>query len=402
MAPDRVFADQRVRLREAMIEMVAERGLDGVTVRGLASRAAVSTRTFYRHFANLRECLGQVYEATMLAVLRRTKAGIADDQSQEAKIQATVALLMEEFAAKPEATHLALVDAYAEAPSMRARMNVVHAAYERELLSPLAKIANPAPHAPPALGPLVAGLLRVVRTTSMAGRAEELPACAEDLANWLEPRLRLEHRETCSAAPPPAQRLNAGLRSLSAASAPSGAKPFGDETVRLYRAAIRLAGAKGAGAPTVYEIRTLAGVSRRAFDTHFANATACLLEAIEWMVTTASARAQAWATNGADDAQVHRLVQALCAQAARNRSLAKLILLDILDAGRPGLLRREHFVTLAAAHLQQASPGAGTSGALAAEASVAAAWRLAEAEVEAGRGALLAERAEELSALLAA
>ena len=45
------------RLREAAMELYAERGYDSTTVADIADRAGVTARTFFRHFADKREVL---------------------------------------------------------------------------------------------------------------------------------------------------------------------------------------------------------------------------------------------------------------------------------------------------------------------------------------------------------
>ena len=66
--------DGKARLREAALELFLERGFDDTTVSGIAERAGLTERTFYRHFSDKREVLFNGQEQ-MVAVLR---ARIAD------------------------------------------------------------------------------------------------------------------------------------------------------------------------------------------------------------------------------------------------------------------------------------------------------------------------------------
>lgn len=59
---DLVDAHQRRRLVAAMSEALAEHGYARVTAEHVSERAGVSSRTFYKHFGNLWECLLAAYE----------------------------------------------------------------------------------------------------------------------------------------------------------------------------------------------------------------------------------------------------------------------------------------------------------------------------------------------------
>ena len=50
-------AQARARLREAALDLYAERGYDATTTAEIAARAGVTERTYFRHFADKREVL---------------------------------------------------------------------------------------------------------------------------------------------------------------------------------------------------------------------------------------------------------------------------------------------------------------------------------------------------------
>lgn len=67
------LSEHRRRLLDAMADAVAHKGYADTTIADLASRARVSRRTFYEHFATKEECLIALYEAASrqaLSVLR--------------------------------------------------------------------------------------------------------------------------------------------------------------------------------------------------------------------------------------------------------------------------------------------------------------------------------------------
>ncbi|WP_420116296.1 helix-turn-helix domain-containing protein, partial [Micromonospora sp.] len=49
--------DARERLRQAALELFAEQGFAATTVPAITARAGLTTRTFFRHFADKREVL---------------------------------------------------------------------------------------------------------------------------------------------------------------------------------------------------------------------------------------------------------------------------------------------------------------------------------------------------------
>jgi AcrR family transcriptional regulator len=384
-----VFADQDRRLREALFELVAESGYDGVTLRGVSKLAGVSTHSFYRHYANLDEFFGSICESTMLHALQQMATVSTAGRDREEGLRRGVRSLMKDFAAGPDAARLALVDGLVAGPAIRQRIKAVTRTFEL-LLAEL--LQDPTRRPQPrqlALG-MVAGMMRVVRATALAGRADQLPGLADDLSRWI---LSLAREEPIEPQLPTRSGLPRGRRRETQPFPDRrqgcDSSPASDERERILRAVARLAAAGGLARLSIRRIRTEAGVSRRAFDTHFSGVTDAYLESIERMAISAAAEADRWAAGGGSGEQhSKRLVLALCAQAARNSGLAAMVLLGILEGGREGLLRREQLVTLAAGYLWAAADLPDDSG-VGAEASAAAVWDIACAEIEAGRASRL-------------
>jgi AcrR family transcriptional regulator len=64
--------DAQGRLQEAALELFSERGFEQTTVEEIATRAGLTKRTFFRHFADKREVLfggGEEFKATFLDAL---------------------------------------------------------------------------------------------------------------------------------------------------------------------------------------------------------------------------------------------------------------------------------------------------------------------------------------------
>jgi AcrR family transcriptional regulator len=56
---------ERARLREAVLELVDEHGVDGTTVEMVLERSGLDRAAFYRHFSDPLDCFVQIYIANM-------------------------------------------------------------------------------------------------------------------------------------------------------------------------------------------------------------------------------------------------------------------------------------------------------------------------------------------------
>jgi AcrR family transcriptional regulator len=400
-SPERVRASQRGRISRAMVELAADAGYECVTVRALSRAAGVSSRSFYSHFRNQEECLAETVDSLGHEVLGRAVRRKADATGWKSRVRASLGSLLGDLSERPEAAQLLLVEAVAAGRPARTRATDLTVDLERLLGHLLAK--GPDRATPPhrlVIG-IAAGIVRVAMTTTLTGRADELPNLSDALGDWVFDVYR--RSAVAGLAGASKRSTREGRREPSPLPAElSTVRAHGDYD-RILAAVTRLVAENGFASVSASGIRREAGVSRRTLDAWFGDPTDCFLAAVESLARTAASKAANWAdeTDGRER-RIDRTTLALCAMAARNQVLARLILGGILAPGRDGLLRREELISAAAEQLRTSPTQASSprSSVLAAEASVAAVWRVACVEVSAERGPRLPEAAPFLAALL--
>lgn len=398
---DEVFASQWARLRRAMIELCAERGYEAVTLRDLTRLAGVSTRTFYKHFPNAEECFAYTYESLMHDGLRRAHGAQRGNVTWEQALRASLRSLLEDLADEPKVAKLLLVEAFALGPGMQLRMREAVAGFERLLNDSLAGDPRAPAFSHHILSGIAAGVTRVMRTRLPAAESADLDQIDAELGDWVLSLVRgyaeVWELPDASSTPSMPGPQNGEV------SVPAILGGMGDERERILSATIKLASSGGLENLTFPQIRAEAGVSRRCLDARFVDVGDCFLEAIEAMAAAAAARAQRKALRASDFAMGTDLaITALCTEAARNPLLARLAFVDIFSPGREGFLRRERLVSLGAAWLRRAAPPDCRPSELLAEASVAAAWRIAHTEIAPGTPGNLPRLAPTLSHVLLA
>jgi AcrR family transcriptional regulator len=379
--PADVAANQRLRLRTAMSLLVFERGgFEGVTVRELSRFAGVSTATFYRHFANTEACLAFACEETTRQMVDRADRARCGGDNWRDGVRIVLRSLAEQMSQRPQDAYLITIGIHTGDPL------ATHATREssKTLEHLLVKVFEDAPRSVVAPRRLVAGMaagmLRVARTTMIAGRAAELPGVSGQLAEWMLTLpaaeilgLRMSSRAERRARPRrPAPDRDVGTHQ---------AATFGERD-RILAASRKLIKTMDPSELTPSLIRREAGVSRRAFDANFAGATEAVIKAVEEAVVDTSKKADRSAAGVARwDQQMYLRVLALCATVAKEGSVAGLAFTRLADMGRTGLLCRESLITRAATFLHESAPPAQRPDSLSAEASAAAAWQIATDEI---------------------
>ncbi len=112
---------QQQRIVEAMANSCAEKTFSATTIADVVGRANISRATFYKHFANKRECL----DAAVISFVEELEAAAIDGQSRAEErpdaIRQAIAAVLELLAAKPAYAKLVLIEIPVLDPAIIAR-----------------------------------------------------------------------------------------------------------------------------------------------------------------------------------------------------------------------------------------------------------------------------------------
>jgi AcrR family transcriptional regulator len=125
---DLVDAHQRRRLVAAMSEALAEHGYARVTAEHVSERAGVSSRTFYKHFGNLWECLLAAYEDAGTQLCAEIEAGCTksgglpppEGRQSSARLESGIEAALAFLAAEPQLAGLLGNQPPLDAPALAA------------------------------------------------------------------------------------------------------------------------------------------------------------------------------------------------------------------------------------------------------------------------------------------
>jgi AcrR family transcriptional regulator len=131
LARDVVVASQRGRMIDAMAEAVAEKGYAATTVADVVSRAGVSRRTFYEHFADKEDCFLAAYDTGVQLMLDHlvAEATAAEGQDWPERMRRGLRAYLEILAAEPAFARTFLIEVLAAGPRGLARRAEVHARF---------------------------------------------------------------------------------------------------------------------------------------------------------------------------------------------------------------------------------------------------------------------------------
>jgi AcrR family transcriptional regulator len=177
---EEVVRSQRERLLTAAAKVCAERGYDATTVATILAEAGVGRETFYELFDDRRTCVLEAHQVLLDGLIERVRVTYSGSGAWVERCRATIATLLDWFAADPLLGRFLLVELAAIGPEFHERFE---AGYDRfvavidEGLDPELPRSELLPATSLAVG---AAISRVYGEVA-AGRGEDLSALVPSL-----------------------------------------------------------------------------------------------------------------------------------------------------------------------------------------------------------------------------
>jgi len=346
MDASEVAGHQRARIHSAMLELVAERGYDAVTVRDLARAAGVSTRSFYKHYSSKEQCFLRVHQLITHRVLRVFEIS-RKGTSREEGIRLSVEAIMCAWASEPKAARLLCVDAYAAGSAALkqadwARRSIEAAIDESFGDKPKASGSSLVTEA------IVAGINSATRHYLLDGQALPDPQLCDALTSWViacyDGFLRLDE---LTRIPTPADlELNASPANVTSQDEHRwDAMSSKGDVIALLSVAARLAATESYQSLSMSKFIEAAGVSRRTFNANFSSMEECFLTALESKAIDAMAYVQEASEGGSTPEEgVYRAVVALCDRVESDTAFASLCFDASVVSGMPKMRSQQALI----------------------------------------------------------
>jgi AcrR family transcriptional regulator len=186
---DAVLASQRGRLLDAMAEAVAEHGYGSTTIAHVVSRAGVSRKTFYEHFADKQDCFLAMYDIGIAFVLGRIVEELDDDLDVRERLVVGLRTFLTVLSEEPAFCRSIVLEVQVAGPPGLARRRAVLAAFSDRYVEVNRQARAEDPTVVPlsdevALG-IVGAILELVSTRVEDGRIAELPELAAPLTEFV-------------------------------------------------------------------------------------------------------------------------------------------------------------------------------------------------------------------------
>jgi AcrR family transcriptional regulator len=179
-----VLDHQRERLISAMVEAVNANGYQATSVADVLALARVSRSAFYELFQDKEDCFLACYDRGTDLLAAATLAALEQGGPWQQRIRRAYAAVTATFAEHPHLARVCMVEALAAGPAVNARYQDaivgLVAVVEQDMMD------DPVVPKVPGLALLgvVGGVAAIIHAEILAGRTEQLPALAPQLARF--------------------------------------------------------------------------------------------------------------------------------------------------------------------------------------------------------------------------
>lgn len=387
--PELVKVDQRERLRQAMVELIARKGYPSVRIVDLAKLAHVSQPTFYNLFADKEALFLSAYEEIAQRTARTVISAYAGEQGQEAQLRRAMHAFAQLAIAEPESMSLLMLGAFGAGPRALERRRAMLTTLEASILASRDRTRRRG-KGDLTVRAILGGIREVAAERLRRGRERELPALADELSRWAASYPRhvpaglgtgeITRREPCAI--PASERARRAEGRL-----PSGRSDLPRQLIvksqqeRIVDATASIVAEKGLAGLTIPEIARRASVSNQTFYSIYGSKHDAFLgaqkvgmhQALQVAIDAYGAAGEDWPR--AIAAGLRALIDFLASEPAH----AHMTLVDTFAATPEAVEVRKTFLRSFAAYLQPGYELAGADArvpAVAAEAVVGGVWQV--------------------------
>lgn len=118
LPPEFVEQNQRRRLIASLVQVVAERGFNATTITAIVEGASITSATFYKYFDDVEACYLAAFDSAVDLLGERLVEAYASQTEWPLKVRASLAALLNFFAASPALGRLCLVEPFVAGPAI--------------------------------------------------------------------------------------------------------------------------------------------------------------------------------------------------------------------------------------------------------------------------------------------
>ena len=187
LSRETVYASQRNRLLDAIIQASAERGYPAVTITDIVGRAGVARRTFYEHFESKEACFLAAYDYTAEQMITPLLSAFEPVDDVMTRAAGYVEAILNALASRPALARMLIIEVGTGGPAAIARRLEMHRRIAGAIVN-LNRQTRALGVDVPELSPeralaIVGALIEPMHATIHDLGAEQLPKLRDELAS---------------------------------------------------------------------------------------------------------------------------------------------------------------------------------------------------------------------------